>query len=321
VSTVATDRGTDERLRRILRSQNAAVAHQQLVAAGFSRGAIRARVARRTLVPVFYGAYVAGDPALLSRARESAALLSLGRRAVLSHASAAAIWGILKPGDLKPGDLEPGDLEPGDLEPVHVTVTHNPRPRPGIKLHRVSKLHRADVRTQRNLALTSPARTLIDLAAEVTASELAAAFGEARARRLTADAALEAALARAPKNHPGAAIIRRLLRDDPGSTYTRSRAERAVRQLVRAAELPQPLVNRRLNGFTVDFLWPAHRLILEVDGHGTHDNRLAFERDRRRDQIHAAAGYTVIRATWWQLVNEPMAVLARIAQALALRAA
>ncbi len=73
-------------------------------------------------------------------------------------------------------------------------------------------------------------------------------------------------------------------------------------------------------GHTADFLWTEHRLILEVDAYGTHGNRLAFESDRRRDQIHIAAGYTVIRVTWEQLRNEPYAVIARIAQALALRA-
>jgi very-short-patch-repair endonuclease len=111
------------------------------------------------------------------------------------------------------------------------------------------------------------------------------------------------------------------LATEPGSTYTRSKAERLIRRLMRAAELPQPLVNQPLNGFTVDFLWPDARLILEVDGHRTHGDRLAFERDRRRDQVQVAAGYTVIRVTWRQLQQEQMAVMARIAQALARRAA
>jgi very-short-patch-repair endonuclease len=162
---------------------------------------------------------------------------------------------------------------------------------------------------------------MIDFAAQASSSELADAFGESRGKQLLTDSALNAALGRAPANHPGAAVIRRLTRDDPGSTYTRSKAERLVRRLMNQAELPQPLVNVSLNGFTVDFLWPDRRLILEVDGHDTHGDRLAFERDRRRDQIQAAAGYTVIRVTWLQLTEEPLAILSRIAQALALRAA
>ncbi len=91
--------------------------------------------------------------------------------------------------------------------------------------------------------------------------------------------------------------------------------------MMHEAELPQPVVGARLNGFTVDFLWPDARLILEVDGHDTHGDRLAFEEDRRRDQIHAAAGYTVVRVTWRQLVEQRTAVLVRLAQALAQRVA
>jgi very-short-patch-repair endonuclease len=185
----------------------------------------------------------------------------------------------------------------------------------------VAHLLPSEIRTRSKLRLTSPARTIIDFAAEASASEIASVFGEARGKRLLGDAALNAALARMPMNHRGAAVIRKLGRDDRGSTYTRSKAERLVRRLMNRAELPQPLVNRRLNDVTVDFLWPDARLILEVDGHDTHGDRLAFEEDRRRDQVHAAAGYTVIRVTWRQLTQQPLAVVARIAQALALRAA
>lgn len=213
-------------------------------------------------------------------------------------------------------------VEAGAAEEVHVTLPgRQARPRAGILLHRVSELHPADIRTRSNLRVTAPARTLIDFAAEACPSELATAFGEARAKRLIHDAALDAALARMPRTHTGAATVRRLLRSDRGSTYTRSKAERRIRGLMKAAELPQPLVNVKLNGFIVDFLWPEQRLILEVDPYGTHGDRLAFERDRRRDQVQVAAGYTVIRVTWDQLRDEPFAVMARIAQALCRRAA
>jgi very-short-patch-repair endonuclease len=66
----------------------------------------------------------------------------------------------------------------------------------------------------------------------------------------------------------------------------------------------------------VEFLWRAERLVLEVDGHRFHGHRRAFERDRRRDQALVASGYRVIRVTWRQLVDEPLALVARIAQAL-----
>lgn len=301
---MARDPTVEGRITQLLRTQNAAVTYQQLISAGLTRSAVRARVARGALAAVYRGVYVAGDPALIPLAGESAVLLSLGD-AVLSHRSAAAIWRIAPP----------------DPSTIHVTVVGHPRPRPGTTLHRVARLHPADIRTRHNLRLTSPARTMIDFAAQATRGEIEAAFGEARGKQLLTDGALMAAVVRAPVNHRGVAIIRGLRRDDPGSTYTRSRAERLVRRLMRQAELAQPIVGARLNGFTVDFLWPEQRLILEVDGHDTHGDRLAFEEDRRRDQIQAAAGYTVIRVTWRQLRQEPMAVLARLAQALARRSA
>jgi very-short-patch-repair endonuclease len=201
---------------------------------------------------------------------------------------------------------------------IDVTVIGGkPRPRLGVRLHSAQAL--TDVTSRNNLRLTTPARTLIDFAAQASSSELADAFGDARANRLLTDRKLGDTLARVPSNHPGAAIVRAILKE--GGTYDRSKGECLMRRLCRQAELPQPRVNVHLNGFLVDFCWPEQRLIVEVDGYGTHGNRQAFEADRRRDQAHVAAGYVVIRITWRQLENEPFAVTARIAQALAMSTA
>ncbi len=277
-----------------------------LQAAGLTRNAIRSAVAGGRLFHLFRGTYAVADPALLPLAWETAALLALGPDAVLSHRSAAALWG----------------LASRDPNTVHVTVIgRKARSREGIGVHRVATLHPADITIKSRLRLMTPARALIDFASEASSSEIEYGFGEARAKRLIDDAKLEQALRRTPANHPGAALLRHLLRSDPATTYTRSKAERTVRRLLKAANLAQPRTNVPLLGYTADFLWPEHKLILEVDGYGTHGHRLAFESDRRRDQILAANGYTVIRVTWEQLRNEPYGVIARIAQALAVRAA
>jgi very-short-patch-repair endonuclease len=282
--------------------QNAAVTAEQLHAVGLSRHAILARVKRGRLVPSFKGVYIVGDPELLPLAKESAALLSLGENAVLSHRSAAAVWGLAQP----------------NPQVIDVTaIGSRPHKRDGVRVHYAKSL--TDITTTRNLRLTTPARTLIDFASQASLSELVDAFGDARAKRLITDAKLGASLGRAPRNHPGAAVVRRMLED--GGTYDRSKAERLMRALCKQAELPQPLTNVILNGHLVDFYWPDQRLIVEVDGYDTHGNRLAFEKDRRRDQAHVAAGYVVIRVTWQQLQHEPIAIAARIAQALARRAA
>ncbi len=289
---------------RLARGQNGAIEGAQLRAAGLTRSAIRARVSRGRLVRVFPDVYIAGDPKLMPLALPAAALLSVGPDALLSHRSAAAIW----------------DLAEADPETVEVTVVaRHPRPRQGVRIHRVKRLDPRDATTRSNLRVTSLARTVLDFASQASSSERHHAFAEARAKHRLTDPALHKALDRLPTNHPGAAIVRAMLAT--GDTYDRSKAERIMRKLCRQAQLPQPLVNRPLHGFLVDFLWPNENLILEIDGHGTHGTRQAFENDRRRDQVHAANGYVVIRVTWEQLQNEPLAVIARIAQALAHRRA
>jgi very-short-patch-repair endonuclease len=103
--------------------------------------------------------------------------------------------------------------------------------------------------------------------------------------------------------------------------FTRSEAERRLLALIRAAGLPPPRTNVHVGPYEVDFLWPAHRLVVEVDGFAFHSSRAAFERDRRRDADLQARGLRVTRVTWRQLEREPHAVVARLAAALALRAA
>jgi very-short-patch-repair endonuclease len=84
------------------------------------------------------------------------------------------------------------------------------------------------------------------------------------------------------------------------------------------AQLPRPGINVVLHGFLVDAVWRTAKLVLELDSYQFHAHRAAFETDRRRDQTLAAAGYVVVRATWRQLRDEPMATMTRIVQALAL---
>ena len=289
---------------RLARRQNGAIHGSQLRAAGMTHGAIRGRVRRGRLIRAFFDVFIVGDPELMPLALPSAALLSIGPDAVLSHRSAAAIHGLAEP----------------DPDVIDVTVAgRHPHRRPGIRLHRVRALHPADTTTRSNLAVTSIPRTAIDFAAQATSSELQRAFGEARAKHRLTDRALHTVLTRLPANHPGAAIVRAMLNSN--ETYDRSEAERVMRELCAQAQLPQPLVNARLHGFLVDFLWPEATLVVEVDGYGTHGTRHAFENDRRRDQIHAAAGYVVVRVTWQQLQNDPMPLIARLAAALARRAA
>jgi very-short-patch-repair endonuclease len=68
--------------------------------------------------------------------------------------------------------------------------------------------------------------------------------------------------------------------------------------------------------FEVDFLWPSQRIVVEADGYRFHGNRVAFERDRRRDRELALGGYRVLRITWSQIEDEPGATMAAIGRVL-----
>ena len=87
-------------------------------------------------------------------------------------------------------------------------------------------------------------------------------------------------------------------------------------RLIRAAGLPEPLVNHPLGPYVIDFAWPEHGVLAETDGWATHGYWAAFERDRARDAHLTALGYVVLRFTWRQIAEEPVRVAATLTAAL-----
>jgi very-short-patch-repair endonuclease len=285
--------------------QRGLVHRVQLDGAEISRSAIGRLTRQGWLYPVLPRVYSVGSPTLQPLAAELATLLYLRHDAVISHQSAAMLWGIAP--------------APRDL--VQVTVIgRDVRRREGLEPHRVARLDPRDVRLRSGIPVTAPARALIDLAGQGSYEALAHAHQQACVLGLVTDGELEAALARCP-SRTGTANLQAWLESDQGASFTRSDAERRILALIAGAGLPRPQVNARVGGFEVDLLWRRERLVVEIDGHAFHGHRSAFERDRRRDQVLAAAGFRVIRITWLQLEREPLAVIGRIAQALAIAAA
>jgi very-short-patch-repair endonuclease len=213
------------------------------------------------------------------------------------------------------------EVVPASAVVTATIVGRKPAPRVGVRIHCVGALSQRDVRIRSGLTVTSPARTVIDFAADATTAELERAIADGLAQRFLSESELGAAIARAPSNHRGAAITRALLSEQGGAVDTRSGGERQMLKLIREAGLPAPLVNTYLHGYMVDLYWPDAGVVVELDSFGAHGSRPAFERDRRRDQVLAAAGIVVIRVSGRQLEREPLAVIVRLAQALAARAA
>ena len=133
-------------------------------------------------------------------------------------------------------------------------------------MHRVRALEPAEVTTCRGIPITSPQRTLLDLAAVVGPRELEQAVAEAQRRGLADSRRLLALGARYPTRR-GARALRLLATGDERPALTRSQAEERFLALIRAAELPSPEVNIPLHGFEVDFLWREHALVVEIDGY------------------------------------------------------
>jgi very-short-patch-repair endonuclease len=295
----------DRRIAEIARLQRGLVERGQLAAAGIGLGAVDWRLATGRLYPVHRGVYSYGFSRLVPLGRETAALLAVGADAVLSHLSAASVWGI-----------HPSGPNEGPVE-VLIGARHVRR-RAGIVAHRTTRLGRHEVRIFQGLPVTSPARTALDIAAEVSLRELERAVDEAMIRRLVRYSQLRAAASQA-KGRRGGPLLSAVLDHRGAPTITRSQAEERFLELVGAAELPQPEVNVQLNGYEVDFLWREQKVVVEVDGYTYHATRSAFERDRTKDASLLAAGIQVMRITWLQMEREGLAVVVRVAQTLARR--
>ena len=246
---------------------------------------------------LYNNVYLVGPapPSLMARAR--AAVLTCGAGAVVSHRSAAEMFGLL----------------PEIGGEVHVTVAgRNVAPRAGVRRHRIAAFGAGEVTKMRGIPLTCVARAICDTAATESGKEVEVAYQEALYRRIVTERQLVAVLKREPYRR-GAPVIRALLEN---STMTRSEKERALLRLLAQAQLPKPLTNVHVHGYLVDVYWPEHGLVLEFDGWSAHGHRLAFESNRKRDQVLLAHGVRVMRVTGRHLEHEPIAVVARIAQAL-----
>jgi very-short-patch-repair endonuclease len=289
----------------IATEQRGFVSRDQLLQAGLTYAVIRRLVARYFLIPDHPGVFAVGHvPVDVPLARETAALLAVRSPGWLSHQSAAAVWGLTCMDDY--------------AGPVHVTVTGGSAPRRrGVRVHRTASLDPSDRRIHNDLPVTSPARMLLDVAADFTDRELERAYDQVLVKRLTRESDVRRVLA-AANGHRGRKRLQSVVDTHDETTLTRSEAEERMLMLIRGSGLPQPAVNHRVHGFEVDFYWPRERLVLEVDGFRYHSTPKAFQRDRERDTILRMHAISSMRVTWHQLDERPFEVIARLAWTLAI---
>ena len=246
------------------------------------------------------GVYAVGRPELTRSGWWMAAVLFCGPGAALSHRSAAALWGL-------------GIAPAGRIE-ISVSAVSSARGL-RVRVHRRPTLQADDLATRDGIPLTSPARTLLDLATQLSRGSLERAINEADRLDLVDPDSLRAAIA-AYRGQSGVARLRTVL-DRRTFRMTDSELERRFLPLVAGAGLPLPLTRKQVNGFRVDFYWPDLGLVVEADGLRYHRTPAQQARDRLRDQTHTAAGLTPLRFTHAQIrfeadrVRETLAVVAR----------
>jgi len=223
--------------------------------------------------------------------------------AVVSHGSAAYLWGIYR-------------FAPDTID---VTAPIRRRAKRDFRVHFSSILVPTDREEREGIPVTSLPRTLLDLAIRSRPDQLDRLLEHAEERGLLDLVAAEELLARAG-GHRGRGPLRRALalyRPDP--SFTRSRFERQFRRHVRAAGLPAPSMNFGVAGYELDAYWPEIRFAVELDLFETHGSRAAFERDRLRQEELKLLGIEMIRVTRPRLEREPEAVMRNLALLLGRR--
>ena len=265
------------------------VSHEQLVECGINRNGIARWTAARRLHRIHPGVFAVGHLALGIEARLTAALFYAGPGAALYGVTAGWWLGIV----------------PTTPRLLHVVGLKKRRSLPGVRTHRSRTIHRI---RHRRLPVTPPAQTLVDMAGDVRFTVLRRALAEAEYLRLVTVDDVAAVLGR---GKPGSAILRAALETHrPQLARTRSRMEERFVLLCERYSLTQPAPNVSIARCLVDAVWFEQKVVVELDSRTAHSSARVIENDHRRDLKLRAAGYTVLRYTWRQLVEEAELVVA-----------
>jgi very-short-patch-repair endonuclease len=265
---------------RLAARQHGVIALFRLLALGYTEAAVRHRIAKGRLHVIYPGLYAVGRADLTRTGEWMAAVLTCAPVAVLSHDSAAALWGI----------------RDEDGSDIHVSVPRGTGHRQtGIVAHRRKTLRPRDVTRRDSIPVTTPILTLIDL----PPGPLEAAINKADELDLVDPPRLRRALD-ARKRQRGTRPLMDIL-DRSTFVLTDSDLERCLLPIAARAGLPSPQTQRHLNGFRVDFFWADLGLVVETDGLRYHRTAEQQVKDRLRDQAHIASGLTPLRFTHWQV--------------------
>jgi hypothetical protein len=284
--------------------QHGVVARRQLLRLGLGADAIHHRLTNGRLVPVQRGVYALGHAELRREGRMLGVVLRYGDEAVVSHRSAAAVWGI------RPWS--------GTFVELTLPGRGGTKKRPGRLLHRSGDLPDHELTVERGIPTTTLPRTLLDLAAVVPPHHLRRAVERAEQAELFDLCAVLRVLDAHP-GRPGRRPLTALLADyrDHGDTVTRSDLEAIMLQVCLDHGLPRPEVNRYDGVRESDFRWSTHRLVVEVDSWTFHGRtRRSFDDDRARDRALLREGWRVARFTDRQILADRAGIARELAALL-----
>src|SRR5215203_1016314 len=285
-------------LPKLAERQHGVVSIRQLVGPlGYSRSAVYRSVEAGHLHRLHPGVYAVGHRLISTHGGCLAAVLACGPDAVLSHVSAAWLWGLTRTSPL----------------PASVTTPLYRKPRPPLRLHEARSLTAADRALREGIPVTSLPRTLVDVAASVRSEWLEKMVERSEELELFDLRAVEDVLERTTGHH-GHGRLRRAIALYQPSSFTRSGLEKRFLELVLEAGLPQPRMNYVEQGFELDCYWPEFRFAVELDVFETHGTRAAFERDRKRQEDLLLIGIEMTRVTGPRLEREPDEVIRRVAR-------
>lgn len=287
-------------LANLAERQHGIVSIRQLTGPlGYSQTAVHREVSAGRLHRLYRGVFAVGHTNLSLHGHCLAAVLACGPNALLSHVSAAWLWGLTKTSPL----------------PASVSTPLHRQRRPQIRLHEARSLAAEDRALREGIPVTSLPRTLLDLAATVRFEWLEKMIERSEDLELFDLGAVEDLLDRTVGHH-GHGRLRRAIALYKPSSFTRSGLEKRFLELCLEAGLPQPRTNYVVQGFELDCYWPEFRFAVELDVFETHGSRAAFERDRERQEDLLLHGIAMTRVTGPRLEREPREVIRRVARLL-----
>ncbi len=284
--------------------QQGVLRRDQAIACGLNPGQLWRRLQTGRWVCLMPGVYrVEGAPETWHQRLKAASLWAF-REFALSHRTAAALLGFSR---YREG-------------PIELSVTRELRAAAGVTVHRVESLTPRALSSVLGLRVTSPTRTLLDLAAAEPEADVRASVDQALSRKWTTLHKLEAALTAAGRRR-GMRLLRALLEDYLGGDGpSESELESRVVELFEAAGLPRPERQRTVRAGhrlrRLDFRLRGTPLVVEADGYAHHSSPAAFESDRARNNALTAQGFRVLHWTWAAVCERPDELIAELCRAL-----